>query len=121
MMVAADLKKIHASVTVEEAEDELNAFAERRDVTYPSISKSWRKHCSNLTTLFSYPDDIRKVVYTTNAIESLNSVIRKAIKNRKLFPGDESAMKEATTKMCYGQRINGVRLFYNVTIHEVQR
>lgn len=91
--VAADLKKIYISITVEEAERELDAFAERWDESYPSISKSWRKHWPNLITLFEYPDDIRRVIYTTNAIESLNSVIRKAIKNRKIFPNDESAMK----------------------------
>ena len=53
----------------------------------------WRKHWGNLITLFEYPDDIRKAVYTTNAIESLNSVVRKAVKNRKVFPTDNSAMK----------------------------
>lgn len=91
--VATDLKKIYTSVTVDEAEQELDAFAQCWDEKYPSISKSWRKHWPNLITLFDYPGDIRKVIYTTNAIESLNSVIRKAIKNRKLFPSDESAMK----------------------------
>ncbi len=92
-LVAADLKKIYQSLTVEEAERELDAFAERWDEKFPSISTSWRKHWPNLITLFDYPDDIRKVIYTTNAIESLNSVVRKAIKNRKVFPNDESAIK----------------------------
>ena len=57
------------------------------------ISWSWRAHWHNLNTLFSYPKEIRKAIYTTNAIESLNSVIRKAIKKRKLFPTDNSAKK----------------------------
>ncbi len=91
--VAADLKKIYQSLTVEEAERELDAFAQRWDEKFPTISQSWRKHWPNLITLFEYPDDIRKVIYTTNAIESLNSVIRKAIKNRKVFPTDQSATK----------------------------
>ena len=91
--VAADLKKIYRSLTVEEAEQELAAFAETWDAKYPTISQSWRRHWPNLITLFDYPDDIRKVIYTTNAIESLNSVIRKAIKNRKVFPHDQAAMK----------------------------
>ena len=91
--VAADLKKIYHSLTVEEAERELAAFAQRWDEKFPSISQSWRKHWPNLITLFDYPDDIRRVIYTTNAIESLNSVIRKAIKNRKVFPTDQSAIK----------------------------
>ncbi|MDF1529144.1 MAG: transposase, partial [Sedimenticola sp.] len=54
---------------------------------------AWRRHWPNLITLFDYPDDIRKVIYTTNAIESLNSVIRKAVNNRKVFPNDDSALK----------------------------
>ena len=91
--VAADLKKIYRSLSVEEAERELAAFAQRWDEKFPSISQSWHKHWPNLITLFEYPDDIRKVIYTTNAIESLNSVIRKAIKNRKVFPTDQSAIK----------------------------
>ena len=91
--VAADLKKIYAAMTVEEAEHARDAFAERWDEKYPSISKSWHKHWPNLITLFDYPDDIRKVIYTTNAIESLSSVIRKALKTRKLFPSDDAAMK----------------------------
>jgi len=91
--VAADLKKIYRSLTVEEAEQELAAFAEIWGEKYPSISQSWQRHWPNLITLFDYPDDIRKVIYTTNAIESLNSVIRKAVKNRKVFPHDQAAMK----------------------------
>jgi len=91
--VAADLKKIYRSLTVDEAEQELAAFAEMWDEKYPTISQSWRRHWPNLITLFDYPDDIRKVIYTTNAVESLNSVIRKAINNRKVFPHDQAAMK----------------------------
>jgi putative transposase len=91
--VAADLKMIYQSVSVEEAEQELAAFAELWDEKYPSISQSWQRHWPNLITLFDYPDDIRKVIYTTNAIESLNSVIRKAVNNRKVFPHDQAAMK----------------------------
>lgn len=91
--VAADLKKIYQSLSVEEAERELDAFGQRWDEKFPTISQSWRKHWPNLITIFEYPDDIRKVIYTTNAIESLNSVIRKAIKNRKVFPTDQSATK----------------------------
>lgn len=91
--VAADLKKIYSSPTVDEAERELVGFGEVWDKKYAAISKSWNEHWPNLITLFDYPDEIRKVIYTTNAIESLNSVIRKAIKNRKIFPHDNSALK----------------------------
>jgi len=91
--VTADLKQIYQSVTEEEALKALDNFAARWDDKYPQISKSWRNHWQNLNTLFDYPEDIRKVIYTTNAIESLNSVVRKAIRKRKLFPSDDSARK----------------------------
>jgi len=91
--IAADLKKIYQSATEDEALLALDQLAERWDEKYPQISKSWRAHWQNLNTLFNYPADIRKAIYTTNAIESLNSVIRKAIKKRKLFPTDDSAKK----------------------------
>jgi len=91
--IAADLKRIYQSVTEDEALLALEQFAERWDDKYPQISKSWRSHWHNLNTLFNYPEDIRRAIYTTNAIESLNSVIRKAVKKRKLFPTDDSAKK----------------------------
>lgn len=91
--VTADLKQIYQSVTEEEALLSLDQFAARWDAKYPQISKSWRSHWENLNTLFDFPEDIRKAIYTTNAIESLNSVIRKALKKRKLFPNDDSARK----------------------------
>ncbi len=91
--VCAGLKRIYTSATVDEAQHELDAFSAAWDEKYPAISQSWRRHWPNLITLFDYPPEIRKVIYTTNAIESLNSVIRKAIKNRRLFPTDNSALK----------------------------
>lgn len=91
--VTADLKQIYQSATEEEALLALDRFAQRWDNKYPQISKSWRTCWVNLNTLFNYPPDIRRAIYTTNAIESLNSVIRKSIKKRKLFPSDESAKK----------------------------
>jgi len=91
--VAKDLKAIYRSINVAEAERALEAFAEQWDSKYPTISKSWRSHWDRIIPLFDYPDDIRRVIYTTNAIESLASVIRKAIKNRKIFPNDASALK----------------------------
>jgi putative transposase len=91
--VTADLKQIYRSVTEDETVLALNQFAERWDDQYPQISKSWRAHWQYLNTLFTYPADIREVIYTTNAIESLNSVILKAIKKRKLFPTDDAAKK----------------------------
>ena len=91
--VTVDLKRIYQSATEEEARQALDEFAERWDEKYPQISRSWDAHWQNLNTLFDYPADIRKAIYTTNAIESLNSVIRKATRKRKLFPTDDSAKK----------------------------
>ena len=93
--VTADLKQIYQSATEHEARQALDAFGERWDSQYPQISRSWQSHWDNLITIFEYPPAIRKVIYTTNAIESLNSVIRKATKRRKLFPTDDSALKVA--------------------------
>lgn len=92
-LVATDLKKIYHSSTEEKALQALDQFSKKWDPKYPQISRSWRAHWNNLNTLFRYPTDIRKAIYTTNAIESLNSVIRKVIRKRKLFPTDDSAKK----------------------------
>jgi transposase-like protein len=91
--VTAGLKSIYQSATETEARGELEKFAETWDGKYPQIAKSWANHWPNLITIFDYPEDIRKAIYTTNAIESLNSVIRKATKKRKVFPTDDSALK----------------------------
>ena len=91
--VTADLKSIYKSITEEEALLALDEFCSSWDGKYPQIGKSWRANWNNLNTFFDYPEDIRKVIYTTNAIESLNSVIRKVIKKRKIFPTDDSAKK----------------------------
>jgi transposase-like protein len=91
--ITADLKEIYQAATEDEALLALEHFGDQWDKKYPQISRSWTAHWDNINTLFSYPQDIRKAIYTTNAIESLNSVIRKATKKRKLFPTDESARK----------------------------
>ncbi|EJO4570540.1 IS256 family transposase [Salmonella enterica subsp. enterica serovar Newport] len=91
--VTSGLKTVYQAPTKEAALMALDAFAEVWDDKYPQISKSWRAHWENLNTLFSYPPDIRKAIYTTNEIESLNSVIRAAIKKRKVFPTDDSVRK----------------------------
>ena len=91
--ITSDLKRIYQSVTEDDALISLDQFEQRWDSKYPNISRSWRNNWQNVSTLFNYPEDIRKAIYTTNAIESLNSVIRKAIKKRKLFPHDDSAKK----------------------------
>jgi len=91
--VIRDLKKIYQAATVVEAEQALEEFTEEWDQKYPTISKTWRTHWSDIVTLFDYPPPIRKAIYTTNAIESVNSVIRKFTRNRKLYPNKDSALK----------------------------
>lgn len=91
--VTADLKHIYQAATEPEALEQLKAFELAWGEKYPQISKSWNANWENIATLFQYPPDIRKAIYTTNAIESLNSVIRKATKQRKVFPTNDSALK----------------------------
>ncbi|HEN3623355.1 TPA: IS256 family transposase [Yersinia enterocolitica] len=91
--VTGGLKTVYQAPTEEAALMALDTFAGAWDDKYPQISKSWRAHWENLNTFFGYPPDIRKAIYTTNAIESLNSVIRSAIKKRKVFPTDDSVRK----------------------------
>jgi len=91
--VASDLKVIYRAASAQEAEQLLTAFAEKWDTRYPSIAKSWRANWARVTPMFGFPDDIRRAVYTTNAIESLNMSLRKVIKTRASFPNDDAAFK----------------------------
>jgi putative transposase len=91
--VTADLKKIYQAATVVEAEQALEDFAQAWDAKYPTIAKMWRAKWVDIITLFDFPAPIRKAIYTTNAIESVNSVIRKFTRNRKIYPNEESALK----------------------------
>src|SRR5579871_44206 len=91
--VASDLKAIYGAATESEAEFHLELFAEKWDASYPSISKSWRAHWRRVIPLFSYPEDIRKIIYTTNAIESVNMTLRKVTRNHRIFPSDEAVYK----------------------------
>ena len=91
--VAADLKKIYQAATVVEAEAALESFAQAWDAKYPTIAKQWRRKWTDIITLFDFPPPIRKAIYTTNAIETVNSVIRKFTRNRKIYPNEESALK----------------------------
>jgi putative transposase len=91
--VAADLRAIYASGTVDQASAALDAFEERWGKDYPSIAQSWRRNWSRIIPFFDYPPEIRRVIYTTNAIESVNMSLRKITKNRGSFPSDESLIK----------------------------
>ena len=91
--VAADLKQIYRAATQSQAEQALKDFGAKWDRKYPSISKSWRANWPELITFLKYPADIRKALYTTNAIESLNRSLRKISKHRGVFPNQESLLK----------------------------
>jgi putative transposase len=91
--VVDDLKTIYQASTAKLAEKNLNDFAAKWDASHPSIAKSWRNNWERIIPLFSYPTDVRKAIYTTNAIESLNMSLRKVTKNRGHFPSDEAMFK----------------------------
>lgn len=91
--VAADLRTIYTSATAADAEQALLELAERWDKQYPTISKSWMTHWERIIPFFAFPADIRKAIYTTNAIESMNMTLRKVLRNHRSFPTDESALK----------------------------
>ena len=91
--VAKDLRAVYGAVTLTEAEEALERFSENWDAKYPAISPSWRADWERLTVFFDYSPEIRKVIYTTNAIESLNYSLRRMLKNRGSFPNDDSILK----------------------------
>ena len=91
--VAADLKPIYQAATLAEAEAALDAFADKWDKTYPAISQIWIRHWENVIPIFDYPMEIRQVIYTTNAIESLNRSLRKVIKTKAVFPSEDAVFR----------------------------
>jgi putative transposase len=91
--VAADLKLVYHAATVEEAEQRLRDFEEQWNSKYPSIGKMWRRNWAGIVPFFAFPAEIRRAVYTTNIVESLNMSLRKVIKTRGSFPGEEAALK----------------------------
>lgn len=91
--VADGLKNIYSAATLKQAESRLDRFAKEWDEKYPAISKSWFKHWDDLTTFMAYPPEIRRILYTTNPMESVNRSFRKISKTRSVFPSDESVHK----------------------------
>lgn len=91
--VAQDLRRIYQAPTAAEAERRREEFAAKWDEAYPSISPLWRRNWPRIVPLFGYPPEIRRAIYTTNAVESLNSRLRKSLKTRGSFPSDEAALK----------------------------
>jgi len=91
--LCSDLKKIYTSSTEQQAQEQLKTFAEKWDEKYPTIRRMWRRHWEYVIPFFDYPYEIRRVIYTTNAIESLNRSLRKVIKTKDAFPNDASIRK----------------------------
>jgi len=91
--VAADLRAVYAAATVEEAEIRLDEFEAKWGADFPSIVQSWRRNWARVIPFFDYPPEIRRIIYTTNAIESVNMSLRKITKNRAAFPSDEAVLK----------------------------
>jgi len=91
--VAADLQPVYRAATAEEAALRLEEFGAKWDEAYPTIRQLWRRHWEHVTPFFAYPAEIRKVIYTTNAVESVNRSLRKIIKTRGSFPSEEAALK----------------------------
>ena len=92
-VLCADLKKVYGAASERDALAELENFSEKWDHKYPMISKSWKNNWENLNEYFAYPSDIRKAIYTTNAIESLNASLKKVTGKRSAFPTDDSIYK----------------------------
>ena len=91
--LAGDLKPIYQAVTEDEAQSALEYFEEKWGKQYPQIAKSWYNNWDNLMIFLQYPEAIRRIIYTTNSIESLNNQLRKVTKNKRVFPSDESVFK----------------------------
>jgi Transposase and inactivated derivatives len=89
----ADLKRVYAAATEEIAFSELERFQEVWGAKYPKIYKSWSDHWATLSTYFKYPEPVRRLIYTTNAIEGFNRQLRKVTKSKTIFPSDESLLK----------------------------
>jgi putative transposase len=89
----ADLKLIYGAPTLDDAEYRLEEFAEKWDSKYPQISKSWRENWIELSTYFKYPQEVRTLIYTTNAVEGFHRMLRKYTKTKTIYPTDEAVRK----------------------------
>jgi putative transposase len=103
--VSTDLKAVYRAGTVRQAEQELEEFAAKWSPKYQAIGRLWKENWLRITPLFEFPEEIRRVMYTTNAIESLNMTLRKVIKTRAAFPSEEEALETAVpgAAECYGE------------------
>lgn len=91
--LAADLKRIYQSISAEQAEHRLCELEMKWDETHPPVAQTWRRNWAHITPFFDFPPEIRKVIYTTNAIESVNMSLRKLTKSRGSFPNDEAVLQ----------------------------
>jgi len=113
----ADLKRVYAAVDEQSALDALEDFAEKWDKKYPKISESWRRNWPNLSTYFMFPEELRRLIYTTNNIEGFNHQLRKVTKSKSVFPTDDSLFKmlylvmRDITKKWTGRRIDWGKIF----------
>jgi len=113
--VAADLRAVYTAPTAEAAQQELRRFGEKWDKKYGSIRSMWERHWERIIPFFAFTPEIRKVMYTTNAIESLNMSLRKIIKTRGSFPSEQAALKllyMALKNVVAKWQRNGVRGWY---------
>lgn len=92
-LLMADLKHIYKAVSIDEAEYQLEVFKEKWDKKYPQISKSWQDNWIELTAYFKYPEELRRLIYTTNAVEGFHRMLRKITKTKTSYPTDESLKK----------------------------
>ena len=91
--VCADLKEIYGAVNLDDAEFAKEEFREKWNKKYPNILKSWDKNWAELTVFFEYPQEIRKIIYTTNAVEGYHRMVRKFTKSKSIFPTDDAIRK----------------------------
>lgn len=119
----ADLKRVYAAVDEPSAHDALDDFAAKWDSKYPKISKSWYENWANLSTYFKFPQELRKLIYTTNAIEGFNRQLKKVTKAKSVFPTDDSlfkmlylAMKDITKKWT-GRRQDWSKIYAQLAVY----
>ena len=123
----ADLKAVYGAVDEQAALDALDVFSEHWDKKYPKISRSWRDNWANLSTYFKYPQEVRRLIYTTNAIEGFNRQLRKVTKSKSVFPTDDSLLKMLylammdITKKWTGRRQDWSKIYAQLTIFFADR
>ena len=123
----ADLKAIYSAVDEQAALSALEVLSEHWDKKYPKISQSWRDNWANLSTYFKYPQEVRRLIYTTNAIEGFNRQLRKVTKSKSVFPTDDSLLKMLylammdITKKWTGRRQDWSKIYAQLTVFFADR